>query len=156
MSVTWITPDTDDVKERLANPYFEEVENAALGDGQDSPWPSLIADVVSHFRGVIDVHFRISETANTIPPSAKRHALSVVIWDALNRFGLEHLASDARRKDYEAAMRWLEQVAKGSMSVESAEDPTDESPSIGSGVEVADVANSTKRTASRNRTSGLI
>lgn len=156
MSVTWITPDDDAVKERLANPYFEEVEQAALADGQSSPWSGLIAGVVSHFRGVIDVHFRISETANTIPPSAKRHALSVVIWDALNRFGLDHLLSDSRRKDYDAAMRWLEKVAAGSISVESPADPTDEAPAIEGGFEFADVGNSTKRKANRSRTDGLI
>lgn len=158
--MSWISPDQDDVKQRLSGPEFATVEAEALATGEGNPWPSLIAEVVEAIRGYIGGGSPKNTlgAGATIPGSCKRHAMSLVIWDGLTRFGIDRLLTEARKKDYESANRYFEKVAAGSIVVEQPETAATDADfrNREGGVEVVNPEVSTKRKATRGRMNGLI
>ena len=155
--MAWEAISTDDVKDRLGSSSYTAVETQALKDGQDDPWPDIIADGVEAVRGAILGNRRNRlGPAGTIPTGCKRHAISWMIWDGLNRFNLSRLLTKGRTTANERADDYFDKVAGGKIGIEEPDDYSDESAQDQpGGFEAVDVETSTKRTATRGKMKGL-
>lgn len=155
--MSWITLTATDIRDRLGAPEYQAVGEAALAEGQADPWPALIDDATEHVRGQIGSNPKNTlGAAGTIPAACKRHLISLIIWDALNRFGLSTLLGETRKLDYEKADAYFRSVARGDIAVEQPETAGEEAFRNREGAfATADVELSTKRRATRDRLDGL-
>lgn len=157
--MAWITLSSADVKARLSGPEWEAVSEAALVEGQTDPWPEILDDLTETIRGMIGGGSPRNTlgAAGTLPAAAKRHALSLAIWDGLGRFGLNSLLGETRKADYEAANKFFDAVAAGRIAVEQPETAGDETfANRAGGFETVDPSESTKRTTTRSHLDGLL
>lgn len=121
--MSWITLVPDDLAERLAAPEYDAVRKAAIGVyGQEQA--KVLADVVAEVRGRVAACARNSlGPAGTIPSELRAAALAIFRWRFLTRVpGLKALLTDARRDEYNDALRLLEATAACKYAVEQPPD----------------------------------
>lgn len=122
----WITLTEEDILTRLAGAELAAYRTAAKAVGQDDPLPEVLSAVTDEVRGyVAGCSANRLGDAGTLPGRLKSAALDLARYRLTTRLPVR--ISDARQREYENAIRLLEQVARCHFAVE---DPVsgDESP----------------------------
>jgi len=116
--MAWATIIVDDLKAGLAGAELEALQSAALATGQSDPTPEIIAQVIDLVRGYIAAAGVTLGTGATIPSKLKTSALAIIRYRICSRLPISSLLTDARKQEYQDALRLLEQVAAGRFRVE--------------------------------------
>lgn len=100
---------------------FTPQEQAALkGIQAQDALPKIIGRVVSNIRGKIAAGGGDLGEEGTVPDTLLTEAIDIARWRWLVSFPqMKAMQTDARKSAYDAAMKMLEQVAKGDITVES-------------------------------------
>lgn len=113
----WIELTEDDVLTRLAGPELAAYRTAAKKEDQDDPLPATLAAVTDEVRGYVSAcRENTLGPANTIPPRLKSAALDIARYRLTTRLPLK--VTESRQREYENAIRLLEQVARCAFRVE--------------------------------------
>jgi len=134
--MAWATLTVDDLKSRLAGAELASLQTAALADGQTDPTAETLAQVIDEVRGYIAAAGVTLGTGITIPSKLKNTTLNLARYRLCSRLPVASLLTDARKQEYQDAIRLLEQVAAGRFRVEEPTVAADEqagapSPSFG-------------------------
>ena len=126
-AVTWSTLTVADLSTGKAAALVEQLQSAALGDGQADPMPGICALVVIRIRTEIAAGGCTVLDADParIPPSLKPLAVRMALREGqsrLNAVGALPL-SDDERLEWKEDLRFLERIAEGRISVEASDNP---------------------------------
>ena len=116
--MAWNTITTDDIKSRLAGAELNALQTAALADGQTDPTPEIVNQVIDEVRGYIAAAGVTLGTEGTIPSKLKVATLNLIRYRLCSRLPVASLLTEARIKEYDDAVRLLEQVAAKKFAVE--------------------------------------
>jgi hypothetical protein len=133
---------------------FNNAELAALQSIQGSAEQlgNVLDDVRDTVRGHIIAGGNRLGPAGTTPDQLKIHIVSMAIWLWLTGFSKnEKLQTDARQKNYTAALDALKEIASGKIKVEIPEEPADAPGPVGP----VKLVTANPRRARRGQTSGL-
>lgn len=120
----WITITADHVKTRLAGVELSAYQTVALAAGQVDPLPEIIASVTDEVRGYIGACAKNTYgPAGTIPERLLTATLNIIRYRLTTRLPLK--VTDARKTEYDDAIKLMEQVAACRFAVE---DPNASSP----------------------------
>jgi phage gp36-like protein len=121
--MSWITLSADDLLRSLSGPERQALQSAALGAGQSSPLPGILADITQEIRGYLAARPEASlGPAGTIPPSLTTAALSRARFEAFTRLPVTRaLLTEDRVEANKQAIALLRDVAAGRFRVESPE-----------------------------------
>lgn len=126
--MAWQTLTASDVKASLSGPELTAFSAAALASGQKDPLPGIISQTVEEVRGYIAANASHAlEAGETIPKKLVRAAAVLCRYRLITRLPLNSDALlEQRRREYEDALRLLEQVAAGRYAIEEplVQDPT--------------------------------
>jgi phage gp36-like protein len=124
--MAWIAITESDVKTRLAGAELSALQTAALASGQSDPLPELIAQVVDEVRGYIAAGgFTLGE-GTVVPQKLKSATLAIIRYRVATRLPAKSFLNEDRVREYQDAIRLLEQVARGQFVVEEPTTPEDE------------------------------
>ena len=124
--MAWITLTAGDLAERMAGPEYDAVRKAATGTyGQEQA--QVLADTVAEVRGRVAACARNRlGPAGTVPEELRGAALAIFRWRFLTRVpGLKALLTDARKAEYDDALRLLEAASACRFAVEQPEEPVE-------------------------------
>ncbi len=126
-AVTWTTLTVADLPVGKAAALVDQLQSAALGDGQGDPMPGICALVVTRIRAEIEAGGRsvLDADATKIPPSLKPLAMRMALREGqsrLNAAGSLPL-SDDERLEWKEDLRYLQRIAEGGISVEASDNP---------------------------------
>ena len=111
--MAWRSLTADDVLTRLAGVELEAYRTAAKADGQVDPLTEILAGVVAEVRSRIAAGSGNQLGAEgTLPDAVRHHGLAMVRFRLITRLPLR--VAEDRRKEYEDALAFLDQVAEGS------------------------------------------
>lgn len=115
----WITMDESRVRSRLSAPELAALKSVALQAGQTSPLPDVIASVTQAVRGYVEAWAanRLGAGA-TIPSRLESAASALIRFELATRLPVASLLTDDRRKEYDAALQLLRDVAAGRFAVD--------------------------------------
>ena len=122
--MAWTALAPSDLAERLSAPEYDSVRRAALGRyGEEQA--QVLADTVAEVRGRVAACARNRLGApDTVPGEVRAAALAIFRWRFLTRLpGLKALLTDARKAEYDDALRLLEAAAAGKFAIEQPEEP---------------------------------
>lgn len=122
----WAIIVVDDLKSGLAGAELEALQSAALATGQSDPTPEIIAQVVDLVRGYIAAGGVTLGSGATLPSKLKTSALAIIRYRICSRLPVSSLLTEARKQEYQDAIRLLEQVAAGRFRVEEPENAATE------------------------------
>ncbi len=98
----------------MAGPEDSAYRERLLSSGQGDPLPEIIAQVVSQVRNAIRScpKNKLHATPGFLPDGAVFHAVAIIRYRLLSRFavGERDQPGDARKTEYNEAIRWLELV----------------------------------------------
>jgi hypothetical protein len=135
----WLALTVDMLKQRVSGPEYEAYTTAALASGQTDPIPDILADVVTMIRGYVAACSQnVLGPEGMVPGSLKSQAVIIARHEVITRLpGLDKkFLGDGRVREYEAAMRLMEQVAACKFAVTQPEEASEEEIA-GAAVEVA-------------------
>ena len=116
--MAWNIITTDDIKARLAGAELNALQTAALADGQVDPTPEIVAQAIDEVRGYVAAGGFTLGAEGTIPGKLKGATLNLIRYRLCSRLPVASLLTEARIKEYEDALRLLEQVAAKKFMVE--------------------------------------
>lgn len=122
-TISWVTLSDDDLLAALTSRERDDFGMASAGVGVPDRVFPILETLVAEVRGRIATWSQntLSADATRIPPSFKSHALAIARWRLLVTVpGYE--PGDARKEEYKAALKFLEDVAAGKMRPETAGD----------------------------------
>ncbi|MHB9005464.1 MAG: phage protein Gp36 family protein, partial [Limisphaerales bacterium] len=110
--MAWRSLTAEDVLTRLAGVELEAYRTAARADGQVDPLTEILAGVVAEVRSRIAAGSGNQLGAEgTVPDAVRHHGLAMVRFRLITRLPLR--VAEDRRKEYEDALAFLDQVAEG-------------------------------------------
>lgn len=113
--MSWIQITEADVLTVISGPKLAGIRNAALKDGQDDPVQPAIDQVTNQVRGYLGARYQLGETG-TISDKVLGPALDILAVKIPQR--VDQDASDGREDLKDDAIRYLERVAEGKISIE--------------------------------------
>ncbi len=116
--MAWIAITESYVQGRLSGPELTAVKTAALAQGQSNPVTDAIVRVVDEMRGYIAAGGVTLGAGNTIPEKLLDAALAMIRYRICTRIPAAGLLTEARKNEYDGALRLLERVADGKFLVE--------------------------------------
>lgn len=116
--MAWTTITTDDIRARLTGPEMAALQSAALGESQEDPTPEIVAQVIDEARGYIAAGGYTLGAEGTLPSKVKGATLNIIRYRLISRLPVASLMTESRRREYEDAVRLLEQVAAKKFAVE--------------------------------------
>jgi len=154
-TATWIVITVDDLDDYLVAAQMTAVRTAALKEGQDDPFGAVMPAVVARVRAEIQGNptNRVSETANSVPPSLKAQTCWLVLAAMQPRIPALRLSDD--QKDLVAdARNYLKRVGKpNGLPIEQPDDVQENNMQKAGGV---DLASSETRNFTRTKMNGLL
>lgn len=155
MSDTWRALTEDDVRALMAGPEDEAYRSQLLSAGQPDPLPAILTQVTTQVRNAIRSCAKntLHADASYIPEGAVYHAAAIARFRLLGRFaiGEQDQPGDARKTEYQEALKWLDLVRTCKEVVEQPEGTGSESG--GSEIEVGSEV--PERQWTRRQQSGL-
>jgi len=125
--MAWQTIAAEDLQEKMTGAEVGALQTAALASGQSDPIPNIITRVIDEVRGYIAAGGYALEDGSFIPSKLVDATLTIVGWRAALRLNVKVLLSDARRAEYEQALRLLARVGDGKFAIEEPTIEDDES-----------------------------
>ena len=125
--MAWQTISEETLNEKMVGAEVAALQTAALATGQDNPIPTTIARVVDEVRGYIAAGGFSLEEGVYVPSKLVDATLTIIGWRAAQRLNVKSILSDARRDEYDKAIRLLERVADGKFAIEEPSIEDDES-----------------------------
>jgi phage gp36-like protein len=116
--MAWNIITTDDIKSRLAGAELNALQTAALADGQVDPTPEIIAQAIDEVRGYVAAGGNTLGLDGTVPSKLKLTTLNIIRYRLCSRLPVASLLTESRIKEYDDAVRLLEQVAAKKFAVE--------------------------------------
>jgi phage gp36-like protein len=116
--MAWQSVNSDTFKPRLSSAELTALQAGHLPDGVTDALSDLVTQVVDEVRGYVQAGGNTLGVAGTLPSRLVSAALSIVRFRLATRLPVASLSTDARRREYEDAMRLLERVAEGRFAVE--------------------------------------
>lgn len=94
--------------------------------GGDAGLTEILAAAVTEWRGIIEAAgYDIAATADTVPPSCRRHIIAQVRWQVLIKYpALRQLQTEERKEAKDEAKDKLKSIEDGEASIESPETPS--------------------------------
>lgn len=121
--MAWAALTAAEIKTRLSGPEASALQTRALEAGQPDPLPDVIAQATDEVRSYIAGNGSNKlGPAGTLPPQVRAQAIAIVRWYLAGRLAVGTnptlMQGESRRKEYEAAIKFLEDVAAGKNAVE--------------------------------------
>lgn len=116
--MAWAAITTDNIKARLAGAELNALQTAALAQGQTDPTPEIVAQAIDEVRGYIAAGGYTLGAEGTVPSKLRGATLNLIRYRLCSRLPVASLMTDARIKEYDDAVRLLEQVASKKFLVE--------------------------------------
>lgn len=132
----WIVITPEDLANYSVGQKITALRTEALDEGQADPFTSVMPEVAAEARGYLSRggQNQLSETANSVPPEAKRSFCWLVIEALQTRLpGL--IFTDEEKAAIEAAHKWFEAVAGGKIAITVPDDPV--TPEVQAGGAIA-------------------
>ena len=139
----WIVITAEDLANYSVGEKITALRQEALDQNQGDPFTAVMPEVAAEARGYLSRggQNQLSETANSVPPEAKRSFVWLVIQAMQTRLpGLSF--SDEEKAAIEDAHRWFERVADGKIAISVPEDPV--TPQVQAGGAIAVVSAPTR------------
>jgi phage gp36-like protein len=145
--MAWRALVLSDIQTGLSSQELTAIQGFALQPGQSDPTPLILSETMDEVRGYIAASPNVVLGAeSTIPDKLIGAARKIAVWNLVTRFPTKLLATDARRKDYEDAIRQLKDVANDKFRIEV---PTTVSAEVTGGVIKPKVTNWTNTARAR-------
>lgn len=121
--MTWTPLTVDDLLSALTSREREDFARTSVEVTVPDRAAPILADLVAEIRGYIVSHSpnSISADAALIPPSFKARAVALARWRLLTTIP-GYAPGDARKLEYEKADTFFQDVAKGKIRPETADD----------------------------------
>jgi phage gp36-like protein len=152
--MSWITLTETDLKGLLAGAEYTAIQSAALATAQADPVPQAVIDAIeltrSKVAGCLNNYLGDEASGEVIPKECRNACLNLARYYACSRVPAG-LINPERRKEYEDALKYLDQVAACSVRIELPQVPTTQRIS-GPAMQLV---SSTRERASRHQTRGL-
>lgn len=117
--MAWRALVLSDIQTGLSAQELQAVQQYALQPGQTDPTPYVITATMDEVRGYIAASSLVVLGAeSTIPDKLIDAAVRIAVWQLVKRFPTKLLATEARRSDYQDAIRLLKDVAADKFRVE--------------------------------------
>lgn len=117
--MAWRALALSDIQTGLSAKELDAVQQYALQPGQTDPVPYVITASMDEVRGYIAGSRLVALGAEgTIPDKLIDCAIRIAVWQLVKRFPTKLLATEARRQDYQDAIRLLKDVAADKFRVE--------------------------------------
>ncbi len=117
--MAWRALALSDIQTGLSAQELTGCQTYALQAGQTDPVPFVIAATMDEVRGYIAGSTLVVLGAEgTIPDKLIDCAIRIAVWQLVKRFPTKLLATEARRTDYQDAIRLLKDVAADKFRVE--------------------------------------
>jgi phage gp36-like protein len=119
---SWVVLTEADVTRAMAGPEATGYRAELLASGETDPLPGIVASVVAEVRDSVRSCAKnvLPLRTDTIPPGAVHHAVAIARYRLLTRTGMD--VGEDRRREWEAAGRFLERIARCEQYVEPDED----------------------------------
>ena len=115
----WRPLTEDDILQSVSAPERDAIQTAAADPDQPLPIGAVIATAVADARGRLAAHSgNVLEEGMTLPETLVHHVVSIVRWRLLTRLPIDRLATDARKLEYQEALKALADVAAGRYAIE--------------------------------------
>ena len=149
--MAWQLITTDNIKTRLAGAEITALQESALASGQADPLPEIVVAAVDEVRGYIAAAGRILEAGDKVPSRLINATLAIIRHRIATRLPGRSFLNEDRIREYQDAIKLLEQVAAGKFAIEDVVTEDTEGTS-GNSVQLA--ASSTRK-ATRSKLDGL-
>lgn len=117
--MAWRALALSDIQTGLSAQEMTSCQTFALQAGQTDPTPYVIAATMDEVRGYIAASsLVVLGSEGTIPDKLIDAAIRIAVWQLVKRFPTKLLATEARRSDYQDAIRLLKDVATDKFRVE--------------------------------------
>jgi phage gp36-like protein len=117
--MAWQTISIDNVKTRLAGAEVAALQESALSAGQADPLPEIVEGAVDEVRGYISAASYILEAGSTVPSRLVNATLAIIRHRIATRLPGRSFLNEDRIREYQDAIRLLEQVASGKFALEA-------------------------------------
>ena len=116
--MAWSTVSAATVKPRLTATELTALQTLDLPSGITDALADLITQVVDEVRGYIQSGGNNLGAAGTLPSRLVSAAITIVRYRLATRLPIGVTMTDARRREYEDAMKLLDRVANGGFAIE--------------------------------------